>query len=261
MMKLDYTQLFESTLKQAEGKMLGAYNNFHKYSFLNQVIAQWQMMDRGIPVGPIATYKQWAGLGRQVRKGEKAIALRMPVTKKAKVEGEKDEHFFIFKNNWFALSQTDGEDVKFPAIEFDYDRALRKLNIERIDFDITEGNAQGFARKGKIAINPLAELPAKTFFHELAHNLLHLENDIEFVDDKTTERNIAEVEAEGVAMCVSMALGLEQNIPYCVGYIRHWLNDGNEVPVDSVKRIFKAADKILKAGTVGEDNSSTALDN
>lgn len=260
-MKLDYTELFESTLKQAEGKMLGAYSNFHKYSFLNQCIAHWQMLDRGIQVSPIATYKQWLALGRQVKKGEKAIALRMPVTKKAKEEGERDQHFFIFKNNWFALSQTDGEDVTFPTIEFDYDKALRELNIVKEAFQYPDGNAQGYAKKGVIAINPLAELPAKTFFHELAHNILHLENDEEFVDNHATQRSIAEAEAEGVAMCVSMALGLEENVTYCVGYIRKWLGDGNEIPAESVKRIFRAADKILKAGqekpNEGEEKSSS----
>lgn len=257
-MKLDYQQLFEITLKNAEGKRLGGYSNFHRYSYLNQLIAQWQMMDRGIEVSPIATYKQWLALGRQVQKGQKAIALRMPVTKKAENEGEKDKSFFIFKNNWFAMSQTEGEDVVFPEIGFDYENALRVLEIVKEAFQSTNGNSQGYAKKGIIAVNPLATLPAKTFFHELAHNILHLENDVEFVDDATTEQNIMEVEAEGVAMCVSMALGLEENIPFCVNYIRGWLGNGNEIPDDSVKRIFRAADKILKAGTEKEGQNENS---
>lgn len=255
----EYQKLFELAL-QGSGKMLKAYSNFHRYSYLNQMFAFWQMLDRNIDVSPIATYKQWLALGRQVKKGEKAIALRMPVTKKAKEEGGKDEHFFIFRNNWFAMSQTDGEEVQFPAIEFDYDKALEVLGIVKENFKHTNGNAQGYAKKGVIAINPLAELPAKTFFHEVAHNILHLENDAEFVDDKTTEANIQEVEAEGVALCVSLALGLEENVPYCVGYIRNW-NTNNEIPVDSIKRIFRATDKILKAGQdkpdKGEEKSSS----
>jgi len=36
-----------------------------------------------------------------------------------------------------------------------------------IPFDSIDGNCQGFARKRGIAINPVAQLPHKTLFHEL----------------------------------------------------------------------------------------------
>lgn len=242
-----YEELFKLALK-GDGKMLKGYSNFHRYSFSNQLFAMYQMMERGLDITPIATYKKWASLGRQVQKGQKAIELVMPVTKKAKVEGEKDNVFFVFKKGWFAMSQTEGEDVQFPETEFDYEKALRELNIVKEVFAITNGNVQGYAKKGTIAINPLAELPLKTLFHEVAHNILHLEGDEEFIDDVTAKKNLKEVEAEGTALCVSLALGLQENVPYCVGYIKNWLGEGNEIPVDSIKRIFRATDKILKAG-------------
>jgi hypothetical protein len=37
------------------GMMLQAYNAFHRYSLLNQLLAATQCHQRGIPVGPIAT--------------------------------------------------------------------------------------------------------------------------------------------------------------------------------------------------------------
>ena len=43
------------------------------------------------------------------------------------------------------------------------------LNIERIPFDHTDENVQGFARQRQVAINPLAQLPTKTRLHELGH--------------------------------------------------------------------------------------------
>lgn len=37
-----------------------------------------------MPLGPLATYKAWQEKGRQVRKGEKALILCMPITGKRK---------------------------------------------------------------------------------------------------------------------------------------------------------------------------------
>jgi hypothetical protein len=43
------------------------------------------------------------------------------------------------------------------------------LGIERVPFDHTDGNIQGFAKQRQVAINPLAQLPFKTLLHELGH--------------------------------------------------------------------------------------------
>lgn len=248
----DYEKLFHEALK-SNGKLLKGYSNFHRYSFQNQLLAMAQMLWAGLEVSPIATYKKWESLGRQVTRGSKALSLYMPIQiDDDKNEGKK-KTIFIARKKWFALSQTEGEDNSealqefLKGTDFNWEKALRELEITKVAFDEVDGNTQGFARKGQIAINPLAELPVKTLIHELAHCLLHLEGDVEFVDDKTAEHNIKEVEAEGVALFVSLALGLEENIPYAVGYIKNW-NKNNEIPADSIKRIFRAADKILKAG-------------
>jgi hypothetical protein len=51
--------------------------------------------------------------------------------------------------------------------------ALSALGITRVEFTTMNGNAQGYAAPGKqIAINPVAVLPHKTMFHELAHVVL-----------------------------------------------------------------------------------------
>ena len=39
-------------------------------------------------------------------------------------------------------------------------------------------------------------------------------------------------------------------IDECRGYIQHWWGQGHEIPEPSARRILKAADQILKAGTV-----------
>lgn len=74
---------FAALLAQATtepGTLSAAYTAFHSYSLGNMLLAAGQCGARGIPLGPIATYQRWRDLGRQVRKGEKAIELCQPVT-------------------------------------------------------------------------------------------------------------------------------------------------------------------------------------
>lgn len=246
-----YQQMFGMAL-EGNGAMLKGYSLFHNYSFANQMWAMFQMIGRGIEISPIAPFKKWQALGRNVKKGEKAIELCMPFRFKDK-ETDKEKTVFTFQKKWFAMAQTEGEEVEFPAVEFDFDKALTALNIEKVHFDMVDGNCQGFAKPGrKIAINPLAEMPHKTFFHEMGHVLLgHCDNGSELIDDVTTKKSLKEVEAESVALCCMLALGIE-GIEYPRGYIKAWLGSG-EIPADSIKKIFKVADAILKAGKKSDE--------
>src|SRR6185503_19583671 len=72
------------------GLILKAYSAFHGYSLGNQLAALLQCHRHSIEPGPIDTYKGWLDKGRQVRKGEKAIWLCMPLTRK-KTNGETGE--------------------------------------------------------------------------------------------------------------------------------------------------------------------------
>jgi N-terminal domain of anti-restriction factor ArdC len=64
------------------GKLLEAYTAFHNFSVGNSLLALFQCYEREITPGPLNTYKGWRQLGPQVRKGEKAITLRMPLAYK-----------------------------------------------------------------------------------------------------------------------------------------------------------------------------------
>ena len=153
---------------------------------------------------------------------------------------------FVFRRNWFMLSQTDGAAYQMPAIpEWDRARALHTLNVQEIPFEMVNGNCQGYATSRQIAINPVAPMPAKTTFHELAH--IELGHTTEAIhDSKTLPRNLKEVEAESVALLCLESLGMD-GAEYCRGYIQNWLQGGT-IPERSAQRIFVAADKILKAG-------------
>jgi antirestriction protein ArdC len=241
-----------------------AYSRFHNYSLGNQLLALFQCVERGIAPGPLASFTKWKQLGRRVKKGERALTLCLPLACKRtrtvkKDDGmEQEEEFtythFTYKPHWFVLSQTEGKEYEAPAVpEWNEPKALAALKIERIPFESLDGNTQGYARRGgKIAINPLAALPIKTLFHELAHAILHCaESDM--ADTDQTPRSVAEVEAEAVALLCCESLGLP-GAEFSRGYIQSWA-EGAAISERSAQRIFHAADRILKAGYADKPNT------
>ncbi len=147
------------------------------------------------------------------------------------------------------LAQTEGEETYVAPIPgFDLETALRTLQVTRTAFDEINGNIQGFARQREIAVNPLAALPHKTTFHEIAHIVLGHTTSEKLVDHEHTPVHLREVEAESVALICCETLGLE-GAQFCRGYIQHWLKTEKEIPNHNAARIFAAATSILKAGT------------
>ena len=208
------------------GRMLEAYTAFHNYSFGNALLALEQCIRRNLQPGPLNTYRGWLEKKRQVRKGEKGITLCMPMP---------------FKR----AAQTEGEEPYVAPIPgFDMDTALRTLNITRTPFDEINGNIQGFANGREIAVNPVAGLPHKTTFHEIAHIVLGHTTAERLVDSEQTARHIREV-----ALICCETFGLE-GAEFCRGYIQHWLKTEKEIPNQSAARIFAAATSILKSGTL-----------
>jgi hypothetical protein len=244
------------------GTVSQAYRAFHGYSLGNQLLAMGQCLERGIPIGPIASFNRWKELGRSVSKGSKAIALWMPITGKRTVDDGRQSNGrtveagdtvtftrFVTRRNWFVLAQTNGQDYVPAALpDWTEDRALAALDVTREPFGLMDGNTQGYARARTVAVSPLAQHPEKTLFHELAHVVLgHTAEATTMRDDERTPRSLREVEAEGVAMLCGAALGLP-GVEESRGYMQHWAGMGEAIPEASARKIFKAADQILKAG-------------
>jgi hypothetical protein len=195
----------------------------------------------------------------------------MPISRKVRDEetpeseganGERRFTSFTHKARWFAVSQTIGDEFTAPRLpEWEAERALAALDIERIAFTDTDGNCQGYARKRQIAINPVAQLPHKTLFHETAHVILGHTSEADFTDTERTSKNLREVEAEAVALLCCEALNLE-GADYCRGYIQNWLcpaigYNGDAIPEKSAQKIFRAADQILRAGRLQASENET----
>jgi antirestriction protein ArdC len=241
-----------------------AFSKFHHYSLGNQLLAFVQCERRGIAPGPIGTFMRWKELERHVKKGETAITLCMPVTGKRTAERHNDKTGqdepveigytrFVYKNNWFVLSQTDGKEYEpEPVPGWNADTALSTLDIARVPFTMMDGNVQGYAKQRTVAINPVAEQPESTLFHELAHIVLGHTSEGSLNSDSTdrTPRDIRELEAESVALLCCESLGLP-GAAESRGYIQSYFK-GNEVPERSAQRIFHCADQILKAGRTGQ---------
>jgi N-terminal domain of anti-restriction factor ArdC len=234
-----------------------AYSRFWNYSLGNQLLALFECLENVQP-GPLATFLKWKEMGRHVKNGEKAITLCMPVTRKRakmvkKDDGtEQEEDFaftsFLFKAHWFTLAQTKGAEYKPTSLpDWNEQTALRRLNVERVEFEALDGNTQGYAKRDrKIAISPLAALPVKTLFHELGHELLGHCDEGDLSDTEITPRDIREMEAESVALLCCESLGLP-GVEFSRGYIQSWSN-GQSISERSAQRIFHAADQILRAG-------------
>jgi len=146
------------------------------------------------------------------------------------------------------LDQTEGEtfspEIKSPS--WDAAKALAALEIKQEAFKSVRGNLMGYADERTIAINPLNPLRHKTRFHEMAHVVLGHTTIGTMEDEQEIDDAMAEVEAESVAYVLCSLLDLPGKAE-SRNYIQIWLNR-QELPEKHARRIFGAADKILKAG-------------
>jgi hypothetical protein len=125
---------------------------------------------------PITDGSNGNGKSAKGRK-ESPFACQLPFKRAAQTDSVQDEtvepqtrYAFRFRSYWFVLAQTEGEGTcTAPIPGFDIDTALQTLNITRTLFEEMNGNIQGFANGREIAVNPVAALPHKTTFHEIAH--------------------------------------------------------------------------------------------
>lgn len=204
---------------------LKVMGRFHKYSLGNVLLIFGQMPDATL----VAGYHAWQKLGRQVRKGEKGIAILAPMTWTKQQEAEDGTVSEVPVRWWktvsvFDISQTDGDPLpELGGIPHETDEGLQavltQVAEERgfhvvIDPDLRNG-VQGYSDGREIHILP--EAGTQVLAHELAHALLRHPFTIPAGE---LSREEAEVEAEGAAYAVAAHFGLDpsSSVPYLVGY-------------------------------------------
>jgi antirestriction factor ArdC-like protein len=123
--RIDHRPTFAALLESAvtePGSIARAYSAFHGFSLGNQLLAAQQCGERGLPLGPLASFQTWKGKGRHVRRGERALWLWMPLTMRRPVtrdDGtEETETFtrFALKPHWFVYAQTEGREIPSPVL-------------------------------------------------------------------------------------------------------------------------------------------------
>jgi antirestriction protein ArdC len=248
----------ELTSSRAWQEYLDAARHFHNYSFSNTMLIYGQMKT----ASHVAGFHAWRKLGRNVRRGEHAIWILAPVTRRRSEddeatvdEGPKRRVAIAFRAvPVFDITQTEGEplpEVTHRLSGDDTDDAFNSLKHVAmtigysVSVDELPGERNGdttFAERRIRVRHGLAPMQmVKTLCHELAHALLH--------DGFTGSRDLAECEAESVAYVVCDGLGLDSSA-YSFGYVAGWAGGGDEAAkaiTASGTRIQQAAKQILEA--------------
>ncbi len=261
-------ELFES---ENYKNYLATMSKFTSYSLNNTLLISLQKPDSTA----VAGYNTWKSLGRQVKKGEKAIQILAPIIykKKREDEGEEDDKASARRDkplseetekilvgfkvvNVFDYAQTEGEPL--PEIVHkldgsvegyaDFMKALRGISPVPVILQNVEGSANGYFDliNKFIAIdkNMSQEMHVKTGIHEVAHAILHdRESGIE--KDTAPDNESKEVQAESIAFTVCNYFGIDTS-NYSFGYIAGWSSgkDLKELKA-SIEIVRKTAQSII----------------
>ncbi|MHB1527092.1 MAG: ArdC-like ssDNA-binding domain-containing protein [Candidatus Dormibacteria bacterium] len=246
-------------LASSEGwaRWLGVCRRFRTYSFSNQVLILAQRPEATW----VAGYRTWQGLGRQVCRGERGIAILAPCWPRQQAHEPNDEGpadplgvpaFRLVRV--FDVTQTEGDDLPQPVRELEgeaplgqVDQLLARAAAAGFSVDFLElrgqrhGDCSHTLRRIRIDSRLGLAQTVKTLTHELAHMLLH-------GDDFQGSRALAELEAESVAYVACQDLGIDSSC-YSFGYVTSWAGGGVEA-VQSIAlsgaRITAAAGQILE---------------
>ncbi len=254
------SQLTSSTAWQ---QWLVVQSRFHQYSFGNTLLILSQTEGRATRV---AGFHAWRKLGRNVRKGERAIWIFAPMTRRVQSD-DTDEKTVVLSGfkvvPVFDIAQTDGEPLPEIATRLQGDdpsgsySRLRQLahslgyGVEE-DYlpDEVNGDCNFTKRTIRVEVRNDERQQVKTLAHELGHALLH--------EGFGGGRDLAELEAESVAYIVCAKLGINSD-DYTFGYVAAWSGGGGEA-ISAIKsaggRIQQAADTILARLEAGEEASS-----
>jgi hypothetical protein len=244
--------LAQLTSEAARSEAMRAYletcAKFHQYSPGNQMLIA--MFNPN--ASHVAGYKRWLSLKRYVKRGEHGIPILAPCV--VKTDPDRDDSpktIAYFRIVYvFDVSQTEGEPL--PEIEWRSPARLAQLDAAltayaqslgiKVEIEDT-GNAQGYAEKGRIALNPTAG--TKTLIHELAHHLLHIG-----IEQAPLDRETREIEAEAAAYVVASHF----NIPDLASPNYLALCDADEKKISArADRIRQAASQIINAVTPEEN--------
>ena len=241
------TELAQATDKARSSDEMLRYleycSRFHDYSPRNI----WLIMHFRPEATFVAGYHRWISLNRFVRKGERGIPILAPIiVKEDEKDGIETKRLVGFKVVYvFDVTQTYGDPLP-PPPEWKSPEKNKVLNSQlmqfaknrgiEVSFRNLPGETQGLSRGGTIEISPTAG--TKTLVHEIAHELMHRDQ------NNLQNREIKELEAEGVSYAVCRHFGLE-NLN-CPNYLALFNLKSDEIYAH-MDRIRNTAHEIITA--------------
>ncbi len=285
--KAQFAEKREAELKQAHEQLahkLGTLSHsdewkqwlqfssrFHTYSLNNQLLI---MLQSGGEATAVAGYRSWQAMGRQVRKGEKALKVLAPIMRRADVvdgegrpvldetgEPQKRERLVGVKLvSVFDISSTDGPPIPEPptptllagqAPDGLWD-SLASIVTDH-GYTLSRGHCNGangwtdFSAKEIRVRDDVSDAQAvKTLAHELGHLLAGHGEEGPF---KHLGRR--EVEAESTAFLVMNAHGVDSS-SYTFDYVAGWAQQEadaehsvEDVVRQTAERVVATANRIL----------------
>ena len=237
---------------------------FRTYSFNNQILIMLQRPDATLVKG----YRAWQANGRYVRKGETAIKILAPITRKATEDDSETSTVVGYRTaSVFALQQTAGDPLPTPPrpqqLTGDAPRGLwnhlagmvhqRGFLLTRADCSPANGITDFTTKTVTVRPDLSTAQAVKTLAHELGHILLHQPQ----TGAQPRCRGLVEVEAESVAYLVTAAHGLDTG-DYTFPYVAHWATHTGDDIIDTITatagRVLTTAQALLP------DINSTATD-
>jgi hypothetical protein len=256
-------------------QLLDLSARFRSYSPLNLLLLFSQGCNRGFSPTLVAGYRGWQKLGRQVRKGEKALYIFAPSIRRVSqiggdVPGDSAEEVLVgFRMvSVFDLCQTFGDNLTLPPepqlLELDSSEIsvfVQRLNFlltlrgYRVEFEPLEA-VNGFTdfenRLVKVRSDVSSAQCLKTLLHETAHVILHQERYVSRVQ--------AELEAESCAYVVCRALGFDSS-SYSFPYVARWSNGDLDLVSRVAQSVHSCAGEILDCLEVTDETGRRPSEN
>ncbi len=204
---------------------LAMVNRFRTYSARNVLLIASQRPT----ATKVASYSTWKRLGRQVRRGEKALYIVAPL-RPTQEDGEDTVPFGFRYVPVFDISQTEGDPLPAPcdvlaapigtdiledacriAAALGFTVTFQELGSE------THGVCRPAAKSIEINARDTGTQQLKSLIHEISHAMLHA---------SCPDRMRAEIEAESVAFIVMNHLGIDSSA-YSFGYVATWGRGGD----------------------------------
>jgi antirestriction protein ArdC len=263
-------------------------SQFHRYSFNNQMLIMGQNPD----ATAVAGYSAWKALGYQVRRGEKAIRVLAPVTRRMEkrdsrtgelvtdAAGNPAIHRVIVgvkPVSVFDAAQVDPAPPQAPMPELLEGAAppglwesLAELvrqegyTLRRGDCSPANGVTDYTAREVTVRPDLDDSQAVKTLAHELGHVLLPPPAEESLLNPVC--RGLREIEAESVAYIVTHAHGLDSG-EYTFGYVANWggrTSAASGVTVEELvqqtaTRVVGAAGQVLQHTLAGVPDLEVAV--